>query len=539
MTDKSASPDVNATVMVNGSEKITKTLNLFKEYVASSNNSVYTEIVTTLDKSIDDLMRDFGADVYKKMMLDPEISSDIDTLVTMVIGNGLTIAPFETEDQQKQVLADEIYRFCKNNLDNMITPMYSIFRNMLKAMVFGNKVAEIVWKVGNNSENGKIAWIVEKIKVKEQDQVSFVVDNFNNLVGISANTINQHAKTGVITTNDKEIDIMPLEKFWIYTFHGDDSDPRGVSILRSVYMIWWIKQQIIPEWIKYLAQFSSAIIVATMSDSAISVDALDANGNPIIDETTGYALKISPQEVLANVLQDIKNGSAAVLPHGTGFDIYFSQGNGEAFLKSFEAINQWISKTLLHQTLATSEGKTQARAAASVHKDILDLAVSSVKNSIAESFNKQVLAKIVEYNYGPAALELTPHLVTTSAQAEDFASAASAIATLLEKDYIAPEQIAYCDTLLGLPARSSESMQRIKEKYYAAAQAQPQQLQGAQQPQDQPGIAPDQQQQQGDNPASFADTEDRISEDAFVKALQDAFSKQSSNIVDAIKIVSK
>lgn len=457
-----------------------------REYVSVGVQAWYAEYKQALEHAIDDITRDFGTDTYERLLRDPQISSCIDTLKTAVLAGGLRINALELDDdapEADQQLANTLADYCRSVTENLETPIGDVLWNMLDAMALGNKVAETTWIMDYTFDDGpKLS--IRRINVKPRESVAFVVDPFNNVLGILGQVpeLPLPVLQGTFLLDDKEANVLPRNKFFIFSFRPVDNDPRGSTLLRPLYNVWWLGQQLYPEWLKYLAQFATAILVGFTPENAQPMQKVDANGDLVVDEL-GSPVLVYPEQAMASTLVQVRNGSVVTFKGGSKVEaIKPGEGGGEAFLLAFKQIDQWKAKAILHQTLATEEGEHQARAASEVHQDIFALLVQSIKASLLIAFRRDVLKMLVKINYGDDALKFTPVANLGETQQEDFNAVANAISTLFSTDYLDPSQLPATDKKLGIPIRPPEAIARLIEKIEMGRQMLEAGVQAAQNP---------------------------------------------------------
>lgn len=312
----------------------------------------------------------------------------------------------------------------------------------------------------------KLMLVLNRINVKPSEHLVFVVDEFMNVQGFLARIpgVASFPTGGLFITENGVLppNFIAREKFAVLTFRPKDNDPRGTSIFRAAYEPWWIKLQIMPEWLKYLARFASGTIIGKTPPGVGLAPKLDASGAPAIDPTTGRPELMSPQVALLNTLMEVKNGSVGVVPALTEVEtLEMLAEGGEAFIRAFSLCDQWITMAILHQTLATNEGEHQARAAATVHKQVMDLVVQLIKNTVSRMLKRDILERFVEYNWGIEYVDLTPNISLGDTEQQDFSALAQAIATLYSAKYLSPVHLQYFDTMLGVPPRPPEEIARL------------------------------------------------------------------------------
>jgi hypothetical protein len=304
-----------------------------------------------------------------------------------------------------------------------------------------------------------------RIKPKPRQHVAFVVDPFLNVVGIMGVQPGpfggQLSALGSATVEADDPRVLPRAKFAVLTFRPADGDPRGTSVLRAAYEPWWRKRQITGEYLAYLAQFAGPSIWATTPEGSDAQPVTDPLGNPIADEPDPdppddlpQDAAPTPEQQLYTALEVFRNGSLLVVPAGTEIHTIEMQGDGEPFLAGLAQADQQVTKAILTQTLATEEGQHQARAAASVHQDVLDTLVRQAKAAVARMLSNDILKPWVRLNYGePAAAELVPVPSLGRTEAREVAELMVAVAGLKRAGYLHPSQLPHLDEKLGLPVR--------------------------------------------------------------------------------------
>jgi Protein of unknown function (DUF935) len=297
-----------------------------------------------------------------------------------------------------------------------------------------------------------------------------VVDAYMNILGLLALVPGQAAGTSVVTQivvePKEQANMLPRDKFAIFSNWPHDSDPRGTSLLRPAYRPWWDKQQMVPEYLRYLTQFASASIIATAPEGAQTPAALPA---------TPDDMPLSVAQQIAKALSDFRNGTFVVLPYGSTAKPIEVSGEGVPFIHAFDRFDNQISTAILHQTLATQEAKHDTRAAAQVHQDILALLVRMTKRAVARMLKQDVFYPLVKYNFGEAAAEqLTPNTNLSEVEAEDVSPRMTAVANLVNAGIIMPSQLPDIYADLSLPPASPEDLKAYAESFNAPPAPPPQ-----------------------------------------------------------------
>ena len=452
-----------------GSGKSPRPADLTREYAAASLLRFFSGYLQSLPHPIDDLTADFGADLYARMMHDPQVASTINTLKHQALANPLSLPCARQNEDPDFALASEVRDFCQRAIDGMDTPLHDVLWNMLDALPYGNKVAEVVLRPGDNLDAGRLT--LRALKPKPYDVTAFVVDNYNNCIGLLA------LEPGVSISGllqrwfedpSQVINLLPREKFAVLTCRPNNGDPRGQSILRPAYNPWFLKTSIWPEYLKYLSQFGTPGLVAETSPDAIgSVPLLSPDGSAQLDPVTGLPAYGSHQQALLQVLLGYHNSTVAALPPGCTIKPVEVSGNGEAFDSAIDLFNREIEKAVTGQTLATSEGEHQARAASQTHKSILGDAATYGRTIAETMLYRDVLRPLVLKNFGPVAADLTPMPVLSDTSQGDLTPLWSAAAALMTAGYFDPSQYAKLDAALGLPERSEDSIKMAIDRLNA------------------------------------------------------------------------
>lgn len=418
-----------------------------RRYVVSGSRRAWNHMYThALPQSIDDLTIELGADVYERMEKDPQVAADFGSLKTGILAHGYRIEPCELPEDASdadRTEAAELAALCKKQLDSLegSESFLVALDNLLNAMGYGNKVCELVWDTSDPSE-----WRLVGVSPKHRSRLAFVVDGFGKVLGFLVLQPGQPPPS-TIDLNRLPANFVPREKFIVFSWSPRDGDPRGRSIYRAAYQPWWIKMQMIPEWLKYLSQFASPSVIGFTAPDATSRDEDDED-----DQGT-------PEEQMALTLEGWANGQAAAFPHGAQVEIVEVEGTGgDVFGGAFDRCDGQITLAILYQLLATGTAKFQTNASTKTHQDVFDDVIAYIKLTLEDVIQADILKKIVVYNRGEQAARFTPRCSLGKVEQQDFAALATAIANLQRSGYIHPSQRAEIDVKLGLPRRPDEAL---------------------------------------------------------------------------------
>lgn len=447
-TTKAATPPLGPVANKPGADPV-------REYVSAQPRLFVSRFVQSLPFYIDDLSRDFGADIYDRMLLDPKIYANIHILKAAVLADGYRTTPaIKDQKDQRFPLAKEIAEFCHRNVRSLPRPFDAFLYEMMDGVAIGNKVAEQMhWIATDGKDVGKL--VIKNIKVKPRGTTAYVVDAWNNVIGLIGLIPGRGAPVlvGHIVADPANLsNLLPRDKFICFCYNPKDEDPRGRSLLRSVYNPWWIKQQIWGEYVKYMGQFAGQSLWATTPEGALPKVPMDENGNP-----TG-GLVLTPEEVLVAQLQAIQNGSVGAFPFGTAINPIPVAVDGAAVFEAGIAMcNKEITAGILAQTLATEEGEHMARAASDNHVDVMDMGVRHVKRTLSHMVKHDIYRPLVSYNYGEdIARELTPDFDLAPVTQANWSEQAQTVVALYSAGYLDSAQVNAMDERLNLPPRQTD-----------------------------------------------------------------------------------
>jgi len=392
----------------------------------------------------DDLDNLIGNDVYGRMAADEQIFSSTMTLVMMTLRRKLTLRPAYADPERDPDDFDngiQVRDFCRRALDNLgkrHTTIDDVLAQMLwAAMRFGNNMAEITYERGTGEDANR--YYFAKIKPKSRHNTFFVVDVFFNFLGFAVYTgpyeqwlaeltrlvESTDGKNTLVTTETllnapaKQIvdpgagkpkmattpPIMPIpaiwnfvsrEKFAVLTLLDEFADPRGRSWWRSIYNQWYLKMHRLEQANLYGRRFGLPIPIGIASPTAPDQYPFNPDGT-----VNTSAPKITASQALLQVLQFMQAGNAVAAPAGTIITLSQNVNDGGYLAGSIEQHDAAIIKGITFQKLATSASPHQAKAAGTVHENVLNTPVHYLKEKICRMVKYDILAPLVELNFGP------------------------------------------------------------------------------------------------------------------------------------------
>jgi hypothetical protein len=411
------------------------------EYVAG-----YGQAYSVLERQIPSQAHDPRApevtfETYRQMLNDPEVSSDVRTLVQMALADGMQLAPAVEgkpidDDAPEFDRALEIAQFCERAISYLRKPLEETLEGIVEgALTYGHKTAEITWKlVEIGVDRGKL--LPDRLAQKDYRTLDFVVDRFWNHLGFTPRTPAQNLPARAVISR---------EKFFHLALHEEDEDPRGRSSIRPVYTAWAFKCMTWPEYKRWLDNCALPSIIGKTAPKQAGDVQRNSDGTP-----KDGAKPLTPAEAMLQALLGLKNASAAVVPNGAEVDQLDVEGEGAGFERAINVADSQISKGILFQTLATNEAQFGTRAQSQTHMGVLDLLVWNLKGKISRAVKCDLLEKAIRYNFGDEALRFAPAVSLGDTERRDWAT--DAIAAVSLSSEITDSQWNSVTEQLGLPA---------------------------------------------------------------------------------------
>lgn len=426
---------------------------LLREYLTSAialNGSYYdyqgsyAKYLQSLPRHVDDVERDFGLDIYQKMLHDSAVSSSLGTIKTQVLSAGVRLSgrvaqPASCNTDQEQLAqyqqSEQIRGLCEDMLDGLQQPIEAILMEMLDCLAYGNALAEATYA----TRDGQL-WL-QTLRVKPRKRYAFVVDDFLHCPGV----VPAAYAWGRLEENPAYL--IPREKLFLLTFSARGGDPRGYSLLRPAYNWWYLKQQITPDYLKYLKQYATPSIAGFLPPNAGDVQ----TGQYTVD---GAPETIPAAEAMLSQLITFANGTALVLENGSDIKPIQMQGTGEAYLQAFDFFDRQITRAILFNARAVMEAQHSSKADSDTSQDIVGAFVAYLRRMVETAFYHDVLYQVVKFNYGEAlAKKYTPTLLLADVQQEDLAQYGNMIARLQSSGFLHASQYQGIDARLKLPER--------------------------------------------------------------------------------------
>lgn len=431
-------------------------IDLLKQYVAAGGNTWLQNWARSLSFAVDDLTADFGQDLYDRMLLNSTVAGTVNGFRSSILEDGMELRPaVENEDEDGYDQAVKLVKTYERAMRDL--PMDDICWDLLGAIYSGNRVAEITYDDTPLAGTPKL--YVAKIDPKPRESTAFVVDSFNNVIGLLARIpgVAQSVMLGTMLTQpDKAPNLIPRSKFVVLSWRPKAGDPRGTSVLRPAYTDWYELIQISLDELRYLSCFASPSIVGTTAEGAEAIPILDADGNPTGTEST-------PEQAMSTALQAFKNGTVMAIPFGAKVEaIAAGMARQSPFADAKDERKRNIVQAILSQTLSSMEAQHQSKSAGEVHQDLGDVITRQGRRALGRAIYNDVMRAMVRFNE-PADMEALAPRPWFGVEQHNYAVDATATASLFTSGFIDPSQQPGLDKKLGLPPRSEKAPPTAEE----------------------------------------------------------------------------
>jgi phage gp29-like protein len=350
-----------------------------------------------------------GIVTYRKMQHDPQIKACLSTKKAAVLSRGWEISPASTSDSDVYV-AD----FVRQCLTQMSGSVLDVLYDALDALALGISILELNWCL---REDGKIG--LSSIKAKDPALFFFETDPFLNITAIK----------NLLTEAD-----LPVDKFVLYAFQPSYANPMGLSDLRAAWQPWFVKQQMLRWWAKYLEKFGMPTVAGSY------------------DAKAGYGVK--QQREFLSLLAGVHNESALVMPSDFGVKLLEATRSADSgFNDAIAYCDRSMAKSLLGQSLTSdSSDRNATYALGAVQANVLSFYLQKLQRDLEDTvMNEQVLKRLIGYNFPPGTPVPTFHLGRVDD--DRLAATAQLMTALISGGVVSPEE-PWIRSYLGLPART-------------------------------------------------------------------------------------
>jgi len=287
--------------------------------------------------------------------------------------------PANTSEEAK-ILADYwTYNFA--NMEGTINKaLYEIF----SGIIYGYALSEKIYKYAPSGQfEGKL--VVDKIKNKKPGSWEFILDSYGNIKAVN-NLVNYK--------------LIGKNKFMIYTYDTQFSDPYGRGIAKTLYYLCYGIQELTKQMLigaGTWAEPSVMVKLPGLSDSKTEADAAKAFVN------------------------SIRNTSGGILPQGFEAGLLQAASGSNPFIEIFHYFLAEIAKTIIGNAGTTNESqKFGSYAKAKIEATVTEVNVSALIQDAKELLKEQLIRPLTYHNFDPIRfpVEIYPE-IEISAENED------------------------------------------------------------------------------------------------------------------------
>lgn len=329
----------------------------------------------------------------------------------------------------------EIAEFVSNNLFGGMSITWADFlRQALLHLWFGFMIFEQVYKV----ENGNV--LLRKLAPR----LPKTLYKWNVDENMELESITQYVMKGSAYVH---IDI-PMEKLLIFTNEQEGANYEGISLLRSAYKHWYIKNQLYKiDAIKHDRQGVGIPVIGmpenmtkaknpeAWSEAKAMGEGLRANERSYIIKPFGYTVEM------------LKMGST----------------KSTDAIPSIQHHNEQIAVNILAQFLTLGTTKTGSRALGDSFKSLFLLSLQAIAEYMEDTINRYCIKPLVDYNY---TTDHYPKLKASNIKEPDFTSMADAVSKLSKVGALTPDEEMenHIREVGKLPAKPEPEKQKTTER---------------------------------------------------------------------------
>ena len=362
---------------------------------------------------------------YRKMQHDPQIKACVSTKKFAVLSRGWEVHP--ASDSAADVAVADFVRSCLNDMKGSVL---DVLYDSMDALALGVAIQEINWCLRSDGLIG-----LASIKAKDPAFFLMETDEFLNVLHLrSLPTVNAPSAPAGSPLAESEL---PVEKFVIYAYQPSYSNPMGSSDLRAAWQSWFVKQQLMRWWAKYLEKFGMPTVAGSY------------------DATKGYGVK--QQREFLGLLAAVHNESALVHPSDMTVKLLeAARVNETGFNEAVAYLDRSIAKSILGQSLTSdSSDRGSTYALGAVQANVLSFYLQKLQRDLEDVvMNEQVIKRLVGYNF-PAGTPC-PKFHLGRIDDDRLAATAALMQTLISGNVVAPDE-PWIREYLGLPSAPSGS----------------------------------------------------------------------------------
>ena len=329
------------------------------------------------------------------------------------VSTGFDILKYILSSKQWVLVANEndtdnaVYDFISNMLFNMETELQEVVKQQVTAIPWGFCIHEQLFDLNNDGKlylKGTVP-----LHMKTLQNQPFTYDDDGNLVSIHQEYDN------------RDVDI-PINKCLKYSFNANYDEDYGNGLLYDFRPIVEDKMNINDWLMTFLERHENPTLYGKVGNSTSRDALLDAFDN-VADGTTGLTVGVDED---VGVLE--------------------SSHRGETFFKTLEyKDNEIFRRYYLGNLLLGSQSTTGSYAQSQTQLDFGKLVFDGILEEIANCWQKQVINRVVEWNYGD--VSLAPTISFDKFTTGDIQALFDVLSPLMDKGIVDGENKAVQDSI--------------------------------------------------------------------------------------------
>jgi phage gp29-like protein len=278
---------------------------------------------------------------------------------------GLVSKPWDVEPGNEEPASVAAAAALKADLERI--GWNAICEKMHWGVFWGYAVGECIWE-SRSDEHGS-RWTFASIKVRKARRFRMGADNRLRLM---------------TQDNQLEGEIMPDNKFWLYTA-GEDADdyPYGLGLAHWLFWPVYFKRHGLRMWAQAVEKFAGPTAIGKFAAGTSKAD----------------------QDKLLGALQAIHTDSGVIVPDGTEINLLeMSKAAGADQASLYAAMDRAIATIITGQS--TTIEAASNRSQTDTHKDVRDELIQADNDLLCESFAAGPLTWWTAWNFPGAALPI-------------------------------------------------------------------------------------------------------------------------------------
>ena len=299
----------------------------------------------------------------KKILRDTQVSTGFDILKYVLSSKQWVLVANDKDTD------NTVFDFINNMLFNMETELNEIVKQQITAIPWGHCEHEIIYDI---DADGKLyVRNILSIHIKTLQNEPFVYNNDGELTHI-------HQEWNKI-----DVDI-PINKILKYTFNANFDEDQGNGLLNDFKPIVEDKMNINDWLMSFLEQHENPVIYGKTNDP-------------------------TSRDAILGALTEIEGGDTRIVVRNTDeLGVLESSHRGETFFSTLQRKdNEIFRRYYLGNLLLGDNSQTGTYAQAQTQMEFGQIVFDGLLEEIANCFQKQVINRVVEWNFGDISLAPT------------------------------------------------------------------------------------------------------------------------------------